>query len=208
MDLGTFNRRRQMQLINNSLFARLKAFIAQTGRVNMRYWGGVLEETPATFVGEIRMLNLFNRARTFACIAGSLCFLATGEELMRATRRYRLTGGAIDDPEVVAAALLIGGSNDVKLAVATCQSFFRLTHWPEEERAAYCNCETDAERKEIVLRRLERWTAGIDSSRKVTPSHPRPLERHATSAYATSVSTVCCVPSGELGGESQRLGGP
>jgi hypothetical protein len=159
--------------VNRNLFDRVKRIIAVTGRVNMKYWAGVQDASPATFVGEIRELPLLQHRRSFACVAAWACFLATGEEVARAIRAYRLVGGVIDDPFTMAAVLLLSGAKDVESAKAACRSLFLLVHWPECELEAYRNSRTDEERRESVLRRMDNWIAEIKASRKQKPSRPR-----------------------------------
>jgi hypothetical protein len=153
-------------IVNISLFDRVKRFIAETGRVKMEHWASVQDATPITFVGEIRDMPLIRHSRAFACVAGWTCFLATGEEIARAISLYRLAGGAIDDPFTLAAALLLDGAKDVERAKAACRSHFRLTHWPPEESATYRNSLVDAERADVVIRRMDIWRIELSLPRK------------------------------------------
>jgi hypothetical protein len=159
--------------VNIGLFERVKGFIAATGRVNMGYWAGVQGVSPVTFVGEIRDMPLLQHSRAFACVAGWACFLATGEEIARAISAYRLAGGAIDDPFTLAAALLLDGGKDIEGAKADCRSLFRLAHWPPEESATYRNSLVDAERADVVIRRMDIWRIELSSHQKVMRPHAR-----------------------------------
>jgi hypothetical protein len=125
----------------------------------MGYWVGVRDVSPATFVGEIRDMPLLQHSRAFACIAGWTCFPPVG--------------GAIDDPFMLAAALLLDGAKDVERAKAACRSLFRLTLWPLEESATYRDSRTDAERADIVIRRMEIWRTELSAPRKERRSRPQ-----------------------------------
>jgi hypothetical protein len=135
--------------------------------------GGCPGDTPLTFVGEIRDLPLLRHSRAFACVAGWTCFLATGEEIARAISAYRLAGGAIDDPFTMAAALLLAGAKDGERAKAACQSLFRLAHWPPEESANYRNSLVDAERADVVIRRMDIWGKELSMPPKERRSRTR-----------------------------------
>jgi hypothetical protein len=159
--------------VNISLFVRVQRFIAATGRVNMGCWAVVQDVSPVTFVSEIRDMPLLQHSRAFACVAGWTCFLATGEEIARAISAYRLAGGAIDDPFAMAAALLLEGAKDVEGAKAACRSLFRLTHWWPEESATYRDSRTDAERADVVIRRMDIWRKELSMPPKERRSRTR-----------------------------------
>jgi hypothetical protein len=160
-------------IVNISLFERVKRFIAATGRVNMGCWAGVHGATPVTFVGEIRDMPSLQHSRALACVAGWTCFLATGEEIARAISAYRLAGGVIDEPFTLAAALLLDGAKDVERVRAACRSLFRLAHWPPEESATYLHSRGDAERADVVIRRMDSWRIELSMPRKERRSRTR-----------------------------------
>jgi hypothetical protein len=86
---------------------------------------------------------------------------------------YRLASGAIDDPFTRAATLLLDGAKDVERAKSVCRSLFRLKLWLPEESAAYRDSRTDAERLDIVIRRMEIWRTELSVPRKDRQSRPR-----------------------------------
>src|SRR5262245_31539773 len=103
--------------VNHSLFYRATAFIGATGRVDMQHWAGIRDAVPATFAGEIRMIPLFLHPQARACVGGWVCFLATEGEMASAIGAYGLTPDVVDDPETIAAAILLRGASDIREAV-------------------------------------------------------------------------------------------
>jgi len=149
--------------INREIFDRVKTVIAQTGHINMLYWAESLDSAPAESVDEIRGLPLVDDCRTTACIGGLICYLATSEEITRAARIYDLSDSEVQEPSLLGAALLIYGAEDKYELESVCLPLFSLLHWPPEEQNAYGAGQTDAERNQVVLRRMDDWAAGIEA---------------------------------------------
>src|SRR5262245_27079875 len=96
--------------INRKIFGRVKAAIAETGRINMLSWAEVRDSTIAESVDEIRELPLLDDCQTTACIGGLVCHLATSEEIARAAEIHDLTDNEVREPSLLGAALLIYGA--------------------------------------------------------------------------------------------------
>ncbi len=150
-------------LINREIFDRVKAAIAQAKRMNMLYWAGNRYGKPAESVYEIRGLPLMEDCQTTACIGGLVCYLATLEEITRAVEIYDLSDNEIQEPSLLGAALLIRGAEDKYELENACLPLFSLLHWPPKEQSAYGASRTDAERNQVVLRRMDEWAAEIES---------------------------------------------
>jgi hypothetical protein len=103
------------------------------------------------------------RTRTTACIGGLVCHLATSQEIARAAEIYGLSDGDLHEPYTLSAALLFNGAEDKYELESACLPLFSLAHWPDEERSAYDASQTDGERNQIVLRRMDDWAAEIES---------------------------------------------
>jgi hypothetical protein len=99
--------------INREIFERVKAVIAQTGRINMLYWAKSQDSRMPESVDEIRMLSLLNDCRTTTCIGGLICHLATSEEIARAAEIYGLSDNEVQEPSILSAALLLDGAQTI-----------------------------------------------------------------------------------------------
>lgn len=150
--------------VDTGLLDRMERAISSTGRVSMESWAFVQGNTPATFVGEIRMLPLLRHRQAFGCVASYILIMATNEEMAKAIAAYQLTGGVIDDPFTIAAALLLKGANDIESAKESCRRLFHLSHWPKDEQVDYCHSETNAERTMVVLRRIKTWFGEVEGA--------------------------------------------
>ena len=95
--------------INREILGRVKAVIAQTGRVNIKMlcWTEVRGSTAADSVDEIRELSLLGDCQTAACVGGLVCYLATPEEITFAAGIYDLSDNEVQEPSLLGAALLI-----------------------------------------------------------------------------------------------------
>lgn len=153
--------------INQKIFDRVKTFIAETGRINVLSWAEVRGSTMTESVDEIRRMPLLDDCRTTACIGGLICYLATSEEIKRATEVYGLSDCEVQEPSILSAALLLDGAEDKYELENACLPLFSLIHWPSEEQTAYSKSQTDTERNQIVLRRMDRWAAGIRQHRLI-----------------------------------------
>jgi hypothetical protein len=163
----SFQRRKYMSLlikINRGIFDRVKTAIDEAGRINMLSWAEGRDSTPIESVNEIRELPLLDDCRTTACIGGLVCHLATSEEIASASENYNLSGDDLHEPYTLSAALLLNGAEDKYELESACLPLFSLTHWPPEEQSAYGASQTDAERNEVVLRRMDNWAAEIEAS--------------------------------------------
>jgi hypothetical protein len=161
----SFRERRAMSLIiNREVFDRVKAVIAQSGRINMLYWAEIQGSVTAESVDEIRGLSLLDDCRTTACIGGLICHLATSEEIARAAETYDLSENEAQEPSLLGAALLIDGAEDKYELENACMPLFSLLHWPIEEQNAYSASQTDMERNQVVLQRMDNWAAEIEAS--------------------------------------------
>ena len=72
--------------INRKIFDRVKAAIAETGRINMLSWAESRESMTAESVAEIRELPLLGDCQTTACI---VCFRQPG--LKKAKKAHPLS---------------------------------------------------------------------------------------------------------------------
>jgi hypothetical protein len=159
-----FEGRKYMSLsIYRTIFDRVKTAIAETGHINMLSWAESRESLTAESVDEIRELPLLGDCRTTACIGGLICYLATPEEIARAAGIYDLSDNEVQEPSLLAAALLLDGAEDKYELENACLPLFSLLHWPPEERNAYGASQTDAERNQVVLRRMDDWAAEIEA---------------------------------------------
>jgi hypothetical protein len=108
-------------------------------------------------------MPLLGDCRTTACIGGLVCYLATSEEIARAAEIYNLSDEDLHEPFTLSAALLLTGAEDKYELESACLPLFSLTHWPLEEQVAYDASQTDGERNQIVIRRMDDWAAEIES---------------------------------------------
>jgi hypothetical protein len=154
-------------LVNREIFDRVKAVIAQVKRMNMLYWAENQCGKPAESVDEIRGLPLTEDCRTTACIGGLICYLATPEEIARAAGIYDLSDNEIQEPSLLGAALLIYGAEEKYELESACLPLLSLAHWPLEEQNAYSASQTDMERNQIILRRMESWAAEIEARQSI-----------------------------------------
>jgi hypothetical protein len=150
--------------INREIFDRVKAVIAERGRINMLYWAEIQDSGTAESVDEIREMMLPDDCQTTACIGGLACFLATSEEIAHATEIYDLSDNEAQEPSLLGATLLIDGAEDKYELENACLKLFSLMHWPVEEQTAYSASQTDAERNQVVVRRMDNWAAEIEAS--------------------------------------------
>ena len=149
--------------INREIFDRVKTSIAETGRINMLAWAEVRDSKLVDSVDEIRGLSLLDDCRTTACIGGLICYLATSEEIVRAAEIYDLSANEVQEPSLLGAALLLGGAEDKYELENACLPLFSLLHWPPEEQSVYGASQTNAERNQAVLRRMDNWAAEIEA---------------------------------------------
>jgi hypothetical protein len=151
--------------INREILGRVKAVIAQTGRVNinMLCWAEVRGSTTADSVDEIRKLSLLSDCQTTACVGGLVCYLATPEEITFAAGIYDLPVNEVQEPSLLGAALLIYGAEDKYELEEACLPLFSLTHWPPEDQNAYGASQTEAEKNLVVLKRIDDWAAEIET---------------------------------------------
>ena len=147
--------------INRQLFDRVKAAVTERGRINMISWAESPDTKAAESVDEIRKLLLFGDCLTTSCIGGLACYLATPEEIASATEIYDLSDNEVQEPSILSAALLLHGAEDKAELEAACLPLFSFIHWPLEEQDAYSASQSDAERNQIVVRRMENWAAEI-----------------------------------------------
>jgi len=160
----SFQGRKSMPLlINREIFDRVKAVIAQSKRMNMLYWAENQYSKSAESVDEIRGLPLMEDCQTTACVGGLVCYLATPEEITRAAGIYDLSDNEIQEPSLLGAALLIYGAEEKYELENACLPLFSLLHWPPEEQSAYDASQTDTERNQVVLRRMDDWAAKIEA---------------------------------------------
>ena len=149
--------------INRKIFDRVKTAIAETGRINMLSWAKVQDSSTTESVDEIRELPLLGDCRTTACIGGLACHLATSQEITRAAETYDLSDHEAQEPSLLGAALFLDGAEDEYELKSACLPLFSLLHWPPEDQSAYDASRTDAERNQVVLRRMDDWAAGIEA---------------------------------------------
>lgn len=150
--------------INREIFDRVKTAIIERGRINMFTWAEVHGSVMTESVDEIRGLSLLDDCQTTACIGGLICFLATSEEIVRAAEIYDLSSNEAQEPSILSAALLLGGAEDKYELEQACLPLFSLLHWPPEEQHAYGASHSDAEKSQIVIRRMDNWAAKIEAS--------------------------------------------
>ncbi len=153
--------------INRGIFDRVKAVTTQTGRINMLHWAEIQDSMIAESVDEIRGMPLLGDCRTSACIGGLTCYLATLEEITRAAGIYDLSDNEVQEPALLGAALMLNGAEDKYELENACLPIFSLTHWPLEEQNAYSASQTDMERKQAVLRRMDNWAAEIEAHQSI-----------------------------------------
>ena len=148
--------------VNHELVNRIRNALARPVCINMQRWAEE-DHDVVDLVTEIRKLRLFKDCGTTACLGGLACYLATDNEIAGVVEQYDLYGVQADEPEIIAAGLLLSGHDDIDGLIDACESLFHLMHWPSEERVAYHNSETPAERVQIVLQRLNGWVAEIEA---------------------------------------------
>jgi hypothetical protein len=148
--------------INREIFDRVKAIIAETGRINMLSWAEVQGPVMVESVDEIRGLSLLDDCRTTACIGGLICYLAASEEIARAAKIYDLSDNEVQEPSILGAALLLDSAEDKYELESACLPLFSLIRWPLEEQIAYSDSQTDAERNQVAVRRMNNWAAEIE----------------------------------------------
>src|SRR5262245_14363846 len=141
--------------INREIFDRVKTSITETERINMLSWTEVQDSKLVDSVDEIRGLSLLDDCRTTACISGLICYIATSEEIVRAAEIYDLSTNEVQEPSLLNATLLLSGAEDTYELENTCFPLFSLLHWPPEEQSAYTASQTDVERNQVVLRRID-----------------------------------------------------
>src|SRR5262245_40927680 len=112
---------------------------------------------------EIRELSLLDNCRTTACIGSLVCYLAISGEIARATEIYDLSDNEVQEPSLLGAALLLDGAEDKYELENACLALISLLHWPLEEQSAYDASQSDAERNQVVLRRMDDWAAEIEA---------------------------------------------
>ena len=149
--------------INRRIFNRVKTAIAESGHVNMLSWAEGRDSTPVESVNKIRELPLLGDCQTTACIGGLVCHLATSQEIARAAEIYDLSDHEVQEPSLIGATLLLDGAEDKYELESVCLPLFSLLHWPPEKRNAYGSSQTEAERNQVVLRRMDNWAAEIES---------------------------------------------
>jgi hypothetical protein len=153
--------------INREIFERVKAAIAETGRLNMLSWAEVRGSAVAESVDEIRGLSLLDDCRTTSCIGGLICYLATSEEIARVAEMYDLSSNEVQEPSLLGAALLLNGAEDKYELESVCLPLYSLLHWPLEEQIAYGASQTDTERNLVVLQRMDNWATEIEARRSI-----------------------------------------
>src|SRR5262245_370929 len=80
-----------------------------------------------------------------------------------ASKNYDLSDNEVQEPSLLGAALLLDGAEDKYELESACLPLFSLLHWPPEEQSAYDASQTDAERNQVVLRRMDDWAAEIEA---------------------------------------------
>src|SRR5262245_46187191 len=98
--------------INREIFDRVKAAIAESGRVTMLFWAEIRGSKMVDSVDEIRGLPLLEDCWTTACIGGLIYYLATSEEMARVAEIYELSNNEVQEPSILSAALLLDGVED------------------------------------------------------------------------------------------------
>jgi len=148
--------------IKREIFDRVKTAITESGRINMISWAEIHGALIAESVDEIRRLSLLDDCRTTACVGGLICYLATLEEITRAAEIYALSVNEVQEPSILGAALLLEGAEDKYELENACLPLFSLMRWPLEEQSAYSDSQSDAERNQVVVRRMNNWAAEIE----------------------------------------------
>jgi len=149
--------------INREIFDRVKASVAEKGRINMLSWAEIQKSLTVESVEEIRELSLLDDCHATACIGGLVCYLATSVEITRAVEIYDLSDNEAQEPSILSAALLLGGAEDRYELEKACLPLFSLVHWPMNEQVAYNASQTDVERNQVILRRMDNWAAEIEA---------------------------------------------
>ena len=72
--------------VNLEILDRVKAVIAETGRINLLFWTEVRGSVITESVCEIRGLSLLGNYRTTFCIGGSICYLAPTKRVVGSGR--------------------------------------------------------------------------------------------------------------------------
>src|SRR5262249_42263039 len=90
-------------------------------------------------------------------------FAINRTRMARAAEIYDLSDNEIQEPSLLGAALLIYGAEDKYELENACLPLFSILHWPLEEQNAYNISQTDKERCQVVLRRMDEWAAEIES---------------------------------------------
>jgi len=159
----TISRKEPMPLtIKREIFDRVKTAITESGRINMISWAEIHGAVIAESVDEIRRLSLLDDCRTTACVGGLICYLATLEEITRAAEIYALSGNEVQEPSILGAALLLEGAEDKYELENACLPLFSLLHWPVDEQMAYNASQTDTEKNQVILRRMDNWSMEIE----------------------------------------------
>ena len=153
--------------INRKIIDRVKTAITGEGRIDMLSWAESRDSVTAESVDEIRELPLLDDCRTTACIGGLICHLATSQEIARAAETYDLSDHEVREPSLLGAALLLDGAEDKYELENACLPLFSLLHWPPEEQSAYGASQTDAERNQVVLQRMDNWAAEIKAHQSI-----------------------------------------
>ena len=105
--------------------------------------------------------------QTTACIGGLVFYHATTEEITRAAGIYDLSDNEVQEPSLLGAALLIYGAEDKYELENACLPLFSLAHWPLEEQNAYSASQTETERNQVVLLRMDKWVAEIEDRQSI-----------------------------------------
>lgn len=130
-------------------------------------WAETRDSMVAESVDEIRALPLLDDCRTTACIGGLACYLATSEEIAHASEIYDLSDNEVQELSILSAALLLDGAEDKYELENACLPLFSLTHWPMDEQTAYNVIQSDAEKNQVVLRRMDNWAAEIEARQSI-----------------------------------------
>jgi hypothetical protein len=149
---------------NREIFDLVRTFIAERGRINMLYWAENQDSTKAEAVDEIRGSVPSSDCRTTACIGGLICYFAISEEIARAAEIYDLSANEVQEPSLLGAALLLEGAEDKYELEQACLPLFSLMNWPMDEQNAYSASQTDMERNQVILRRMDNWAPEIEAS--------------------------------------------
>jgi len=90
-------------------------------------------------------------------------FAINRTRMARAAEIYDLSDNEVQEPSLLGAALLLDGAEDKYELENACLALFSLLHWPLEEQSAYDPSQSDAERNQVVLRRMDDWAAEIEA---------------------------------------------